>query len=83
MAAIIIASSVSALATVVIAIYAHKSHRLCQQLKSGEDKFRQQTSDLYQAIVISNLLSGPSSTGAFEGAKNVFNSAYKGTTPIF
>ena len=66
----IIAMFFSAAATVAIAIYAIKSHKLAnknyqlaQEIKKAnelktqsDDEYRQQVSDLYKAIVISNIV---------------------------
>jgi len=80
----------SAIATCVIAIYSACSFNLSKELKKANEmktacdqEFRQQASDLYQAIVISTLLSGPSSSGRFVDVKDVFKAQYRGKTPIF
>jgi len=69
MAAIIISSIVSAIATAIISIYAIKSHRLSNEIeKSNKDRakddenFKKELRDLYGAIVIANLVS-ETSTG--------------------
>jgi hypothetical protein len=87
---IYISPLISMVATAVIAFYAWRSYELSQQIKNtndlkikGDQEFREQLSDLYQAITISTLLSGPSSTGAFDRAISAFKSQYKGKTPIF
>jgi len=49
---------VSALAMVVIAWYAIKTHKLASEIQSKDKEFRQEMSDLYAAIVISNLVQG-------------------------
>ena len=80
---IMIASIVSALAAGVIAYYAYTSHELACAIKTGEDEFRQQVSDLYKAIVVSNLLSGPESFHQIDDSIQRFSEKYTGTTPIF
>ena len=82
--------AVYTIATIIIAIYAWRSHKLAEQIKHAnelretEDKeFRQRISDLYQAIVISTLLSAPSGYGAIGEAIDAFRSYYKGKTLIF
>jgi hypothetical protein len=84
------ATIVMTLATVALATFAWQSNKLSKEikrandLKEAEDKgFKQQVSDLYQAIVISTLISGPSSYGAFGSAKDLFKSQYGGKTPVF
>ena len=42
-------------ATAVIAIFAAASFWLASKIKKRDDEFRQQVSDLYKAIVISNF----------------------------
>lgn len=86
----IISMGLTAVATCVIAFYSWRSFKLSEEIKrsnelktTSDQEFRQQVSDLYQAIVISTLISGPSSYGAFGPAKDVFKSQYRGKTPIF
>ncbi len=86
----VVSTAMTALATVMIWVYARKSHQLAQALKQTEeararrdDEFREQLSDLYQAIVIATVLSGPSSFGQFHNSVEVFNQQYTGKTPIF
>ena len=52
----IISMAVTAIATGVIAWHAWKSNELSSKIQSRDDEFRQQISDLYKAIVISNVL---------------------------
>jgi len=87
---IALSSTVTGIATVFIALYGWKTHQLTLQLKAAEDQrskreeeFRQQLSDLYQAITIATLLSGPSGVGAFPSAIEAFQSKYKGKVRIF
>lgn len=79
----VLAIIVSAVATGVIAVYTRKSYSLDSSLKERDDEFRQTLQDLYQAIVVATILSGPSSYGAFDDAKRTFQNHYAGTTPIF
>lgn len=87
---IMISSIVTAMATTAIALFSWRSFCLSEEIKKvteshleKEEKFKNQTKDLYQAIVISNILSGPSSYGALSQAIDVFKSQYKGTFKIF
>ncbi|RLD18703.1 MAG: hypothetical protein DRI36_00765 [Caldiserica bacterium] len=73
---IVVSSIVSAIATLAIAIFTYLNFR-------KDKKFKQELKDLYQAIVIATILSGPTSYGEFEKAKNVFKEVYKGKTDIF
>ena len=88
MTAIIIANIVSALAAACIAIYAIISHRLSKEIKEsnerkekGDEEFRQQVSDLYEAIVISNSIG--STSGETSKRIGFFKEHYKGKTPVF
>jgi hypothetical protein len=73
---------ITAIATVVIAIYAFMSYRLASKIKAKDDEHRQQTTDLYQAIVISNLIGERPMVSGSEKIK-YFKAKYKGKTPIF
>ena len=77
------ATVVTAVATGVIAFFTWKMHQVTQQHSRKEEEFRQQLSDLYQAITIATLLSGNSNAGVLRNAIEAFKSVYKGTTPIF
>ena len=90
----IITSIISALATVVIAIVTWQNYRLIKiinkkeeeyklALREKDEEYRSHIKDLYQAIVISNLLSGPSSYGSLGQAIDAFKSQYKGKVKIF
>jgi hypothetical protein len=79
-------------ATIVIAIYAGVNYRLASTIRSRDDEFRedaktrdeefrQQVSNLYQAIVISNLIHPPQNNTA-QAIKH-FRELYMGETPIF
>ena len=50
---------VSAIATFIIACFAGASFWLASRIQSRDDEFRQQISDLYKAIVISNVITFP------------------------
>lgn len=80
---VIATSIVSAIAIVVIAIYTVTSYRLSSRIKSSDDEFRQQVSDLFKAIVISNIITFPKApTSAIKEFKNYFEQA-GGKTRIF
>jgi len=83
---IYITSGVTAIATAVIAVYAWQSHKLLKQINQKDLEFRQQVKDLYQAIVLSNLMNTVGKTGAMGsigGVISEFSTYYKGETPIF
>ena len=72
---------VTAIATAMIAYYAIKSHGLSEEIKSAnelrakrDDEFREQISDLYKAIVFSNIVGGQSE---FLSAVRHFNALYR------
>ena len=76
------------IATVAIFFCAFASYRLASKIQERDEEHRQQISDLYQAIVISNLISslaGPdlSNLSLIENMIREFNKKYKGKTPIF
>ena len=86
----LISAVITAISTLVIAIYSWKSYELSIELKRSNDvsqkrdqEYRQQTSDLFQAMTIAMLISGPTSIGGFGSARDMFNSLYKGKTQIF
>ena len=81
--AIVISSIITALATLAIAAYARYSYKLTKELQISSNKHQQEISDLYQAIVISTLFSGPAGEGAYDEAVNRFKKTYKGKTKIF
>ncbi len=76
------------LSTAIIAYYAFVSYRLTSQMKKNDDEFKQQLSDLYKAIVISNVmcsnsrLGGASQDAIFQSYFSVFEKYYDGQTPI-
>ena len=87
---VVTSSIVTALATTAIAIFSWNSYCLSKQIKKAtedqikrDEEFKSQIKDLYQAIVISNVLSGPSSYGALTQAIDAFKSQYKGKFKIF
>ncbi len=82
-------SAITATATVVIAYYAWQNHQLTQQLKRSAEaeresnrEFRQQTSDLYQALVITGAMTAPGGVDYIDRTIGIFKSHYKGKTPI-
>ena len=80
----------TASATVVIAYYAWRSHqiseaiiKLTQKRDDDEKEFKQQIKDLYQAIVVSNIVLGPDGVNPRESSIQAFKRLYKGNTKIF
>ena len=85
-AIIIIAASVSAVATAVIAWHAVASHKLASKIQTRDDEFREQISDLYEAIILSVFIAPEVKTtrgSTLEGRIRIFNQHYKGKTEIF
>ena len=88
---VVISSIVTALATTVITIFSWRSYCLSEEIKKStedqgkrEEEFKSQVKDLYQAIVISNVFSGPSCCGELTQAIDAFKSQYyKGKFKIF
>jgi len=74
---------INILAVCVIAYYAFESHRLANDLTEINEKHQQELRDLYQAIVIATILSGPSGTGAVDKAIKIFKQHYSGEAAIF
>jgi hypothetical protein len=77
---------IAAIATGVIAIYAILSYRLTSKLNKSDAIYRQEVKDLYQAIVISNLMQlakGAPVVSTIENAKREFSKHYEGQTEIF
>jgi integrase len=77
---------ITAGATGVIAWYAIANHILSSNISLRDEEYRQQTSDLFQAIVISNILSDPEARlGNVKLDHNIeaFKKIYKGKTPIY
>lgn len=79
----IIAIGISAIATVVIAACAVINYKMYLNIQEKNEEYRERTQDLYQAIVVATLLSGPSSYGSFEDCKEFFKKHYSGKTKIF
>jgi type II secretory pathway pseudopilin PulG len=81
----VIAIVVSAGATAFVAYYARATLKLTQQMEASARQHQEELSDLYQAIVIATLLTGPghNTSNFFENGKRYFKSAYKGNTEIF
>jgi len=72
---------ITTIAIVVVAYYARGSHNLAKEIKStnelkarSDDEFREQISDLYKAIVFSNIVGGQSD---FHLAVKHFNVLYR------
>ena len=81
---------VTAIATAVIAFYSWRSYKISHELKllnsemsRRDNEFKEQIKDLYQGIIISTIISGPTSVGSTGEAINKFESLYKGSTKIF
>ena len=88
---------VTTAATVVIALYAWKNHRvavnsygLSQELaqkesnrSQREQEFRQQMKDLCEAIVVATIVSDPTRSGQYVNTVSAFKALYKGQTPLF
>lgn len=79
------------IATCFIAIFTGISIWLVLKIKSRDDDFRQQVSDLYKAIIISNLISSFKLDDTSDGSERLreaielFTREYQkiGKTPIF
>lgn len=67
------------IATIAIALCAIASFVLAWIINQRDDEFRQQLSDLYYAMVLSNLLSSDS---GLEKRFILFKQNYQGKTPI-
>ncbi len=81
---------VTTIATVMIWVYAHRSHQLAMALKQvdemrtrKDEEFRQQLRDLYQAIVVATLLGAPAGVVGVKPAIAQFEALYTGKTEIF
>jgi len=79
---IIISSAISALATIAIAYYAFRAHNLTKEMRRTQENRDQEVSDLYQAIVIATLLSGPTASN-IGSLTPTFEKLYNGKTKIF
>ena len=76
-------------ATGVIAYYAWRSHQISKDIieltkrrDEDEKEFKQQVKDLYQAIVVSNIVGTPHGANSSEPIA-AFKKLYKGDTKIF
>jgi hypothetical protein len=76
----ILGTWITALATAVIAYHAVASHVLSQKIRARDEEFRQQVTDLYQALII--ITAGVSGPTTESHAIKRFKELYKGNTPI-
>lgn len=83
------ATIMTAVATGVIAYYAWHSHKiskaiikLTQKRDDDEKEFKQQIKDLYQGIVVSNVIGTPHGADS-KAPIEAFKKLYKGNTKIF
>lgn len=60
-----------------------RNYKLYEQERDQAKQQQKDFEDLLEAIVISTLISGPSSTGDLDKAKNAFKENYKGQRQIF
>jgi len=79
----IVLTLIQTISTIFIARATWLNYRIYETLQKKDEDYKKQTSDLYQAIVISTLLSGPSSYGQYGQTKDVFKKEYRGETKIF
>ena len=77
---VVFSSIISAISTVVIAYFAWRTHKMYKLLQKEDNEYKEKTHDLYQAIVISNVLC---SVHGIDFTIRRFNEEYKGKTPIF
>ncbi len=77
-----LSSVVIALATAVIAWATWQVHKTTKAASAREETFREQLSDLYQALVIATIV-GAGTTGTTGQTIGQFKNLYKGETPIF
>ncbi len=82
--------AVTAIATSVMAYFTYLNYKMYIQIQNKNEEHKKQTRDLYQAIVISTLLSGSAALGtgrtatqAFGDLKGLFETEYAGGTKIF
>ncbi len=71
--------AVTALATVGIFILACSNYGLAREIKKSREKHDQETKDLFQAMVIANIASGPHD---YSESVRFFKEHYKGKTEI-
>jgi hypothetical protein len=74
----------TAVATVAIAFLAWKTNQLTASIRRKDSEHQQEIKDLYQAIVISNILSAgvPQGGKLLDGLFSEFERRYRGNTPI-
>lgn len=72
----VIAAIATAIATGVIAWYAWLSYKISGKRDDGEKEFKQQIKDLYQAIVVSNIVLGPEGVNSRESSIQAFKRLY-------
>jgi hypothetical protein len=76
----------SAISTALIAIFAGVSLWLAFTIRAGDKMYRRQVRDLFEAIVISNILSYPEvedDSAKMERRIEAFKKYYKGESPLF
>lgn len=71
--------ALSAIATVAIAILAWSNYILAKEIKETREKQDEETKDLFQAMVIANIASGPHT---YSESLRFFKENYKGKTEI-
>ncbi len=72
----------TSIATLVIAFYAYSSINLTKEIHNKSEQSQRELSDLYEAIVVATLLSGPSSVGGFASAKQIFSTTQLNHHPL-
>lgn len=78
-----VAACASVLAAIAACVIGWLSYRLAKRVQDQAEQQQRDFSDLLEALVISNLLSGPSSTGNFGNVIQAFKQKYRGTREIF
>lgn len=78
-----LANWVTAVAAVAMLWIGWLNYKLAKRVQDQSEQQQKDFSDLMEAIVISSLLSGPSSTGAFDQAIKAFKEKYQGQRQIF
>jgi len=78
-----LSSVVVALATAVIAWATWQVHKTTKMASAREETFREQLSDLYQALVIATIVGAVPTGSTLSVAIGRFRNQYKGKTPIF
>lgn len=74
---------ITAIASVVMVGVGWINYKLYKQSQEQAKQQKKDFEDLLEAIVISTIISGPSSTGGLETAIKAFKSKYKGERYIF